>query len=315
MNKIRRFMFLLALPAAGTAAEFQELNWLHPGADSFRHLSFAAVECLDVSREAEAAFRVELGRQLFRTPAVLGGGAVNEGLSCDTCHASGRANPDFYFDGISGEAGTADISNDLVHKLPPDNSLDPIPIPSLVDTGDKESFGAQSPVDSLSGYIRPMLAEALREPEASAAASALAAYVGALSSSACPEQQQDQVAYSVGQQMYEISRAFDVLKDAVRREEAAVMGLAAAAAGHQIGLLHRRYDIETTAGLAGRIMERRRALETIAEALGSTGEEESLDRLDAWWETWQDLRPALLHRSAETLYLRSRLEQWMRNQP
>ena len=82
------------------------MRWLAPGTDAGQLLTRAPSECLAVPADAENAYEVELGRAAFRTPLILGGQAARAGIACETCHRSGRTNPDFDFPGVSGAPGS-----------------------------------------------------------------------------------------------------------------------------------------------------------------------------------------------------------------
>ncbi len=53
------------------------------------------------------------------------------GLSCSSCHLNGRGNPDFRLEGVSGESGTADVTQSLLSHTRGDGVFNPLPIPDL----------------------------------------------------------------------------------------------------------------------------------------------------------------------------------------
>nr|QQZ49991.1 hypothetical protein JKL49_25640 [Phenylobacterium glaciei] len=60
-----------------------------------------------------------------------GGQAARAGVACETCHRSGRSNPDFLFPGVSGPPGSADVTSSLFSSHRGDGIDDPVPIPDL----------------------------------------------------------------------------------------------------------------------------------------------------------------------------------------
>lgn len=86
----------------------------------------------------DAGLKRALGRVAFESPALLGGAAARMGLSCSSCHLNGRGNPDFLVEGISGEAGTADVSSSIFSKVRGNGAFDPVPIPDLAARDGKQ---------------------------------------------------------------------------------------------------------------------------------------------------------------------------------
>ena len=303
-----RICFALSclLGAAGAgAAEFRELAWLDPEADALRQLSTSPLECLAVQEQPDDAYRVEAGRQLFRNPAVLGGRAAELGLNCNACHPAGKADAAFYLDGLSDGPGRVDVSNDLFSKTQADDRLDPVAIAELTDLAQREGFATQ---EARQAYVAPML-DGVEDASSAAAAAALAAYLGALSSTACPEQQQNEMTHTVGQQLYEIARAADVLQEAARRGDDALLDLLILAVQDEIALLQRRYDVEATRETAARITASSEELDALRGSQLSPDELDS--RLAEWRRNWEDLRPMLLMEAEDSLYRRALLEQWL----
>src|SRR5690606_28706352 len=97
--------------ANGSAAEARvpSLRSLHAGADPVQQLASQPVECVDLSGAPEHHALVEAGRLLFRHPVVLGGWAADLGLSCESCHAGGRAHAQFHLAGRSDAPGSVDL--------------------------------------------------------------------------------------------------------------------------------------------------------------------------------------------------------------
>lgn len=77
--------------------------------------------------------RFKLGRLAFNSPRLLGGQAGRMGLSCASCHPSGRDNSDFFIEQISDKPGRADISHHFLSSHGGDAIFNPKPIPDLAD--------------------------------------------------------------------------------------------------------------------------------------------------------------------------------------
>lgn len=116
------------------------LRWIAPGADIVRALTSEPVSCrvplestgsVTVLKNNFKYTNIDVGRIAFESPALLGGAAGRMGLSCASCHINGRGNPDFFLEGVSGAAGTADVTNSLFSKSRGNGAFDPTPIPDL----------------------------------------------------------------------------------------------------------------------------------------------------------------------------------------
>jgi hypothetical protein len=186
----RNSLLLLTLAGAAVAAPalaLDDLNWLAPGSDRLAALTTAPAECVAVPADKEQAWLVALGRVAFRSPALLGGLAARNGMSCDTCHRNGHGNPDFFIAGVSGAPGTADVTSAIFSQTRGDDTVNPVPIPDLTDVSAKSSFGTMRPAHDLPGFVHSVMVEEFqgREP-APAVAQGLVSYVAALKRSACP---------------------------------------------------------------------------------------------------------------------------------
>lgn len=120
-----------ALSDDAQASDIAALRWLGKGSDRVAFLTTQPVECGDRPSGAAAALAVDLGRVAFESPVLLGGAAARRGISCSSCHISGRGNPDFFVEGVSGNAGTADVTSSLFSKTRGDGAFNPKVIPDL----------------------------------------------------------------------------------------------------------------------------------------------------------------------------------------
>jgi hypothetical protein len=188
----RRSSLLIAFTAGGALAAtaappLHALRWVAPGADGARILTERPVECLTAPESASEAYLVEVGRAAFRTPLVLGGAAARSGVECETCHRNGRANRDFRLPGLSGAPGTADVTSFLFSPKRGDEIFDPRPIPDLGGPKSALKVSQASGSPGLERFIHGLVTEEFDGAEPPPAVLAgLAAYVRALSPSACP---------------------------------------------------------------------------------------------------------------------------------
>src|SRR5262249_54496609 len=100
---------------------------------------------------------VELGNTAFSAPSILGPAAQAIGLSCNTCHINGDANPRFFIPGMSTRPGNIDPTGP--HFNPPaDNGLlDPVDIPSLRGIRFPAPYGRDGRTASLREFTRNVI--------------------------------------------------------------------------------------------------------------------------------------------------------------
>lgn len=174
---------LLATGAAPAAdVPLAAMRWLALGADPVALLTQEPTECLALPTDPALARSVEVGRAAFRSPLLLGGQAARAGISCESCHRAGRANPDFRFPGVSGAPGTADVTSSLFSSHRGNGLDDPKPIPDL--SGPRGALKV-APGD-VAPFVRGLIVEEFDGPEPSPAVlQGLADYVRALGPAAC----------------------------------------------------------------------------------------------------------------------------------
>ncbi len=232
---------VLALGAAAAEGPLRAQRWLAAGADKATALGSRPPECLRPPSDPELAYRVEVGRAAFRTPLLLGGQAARAGISCETCHKSGRSNPDFRFPGVSGAPGTADVTSSLFSSHRGDGVDNPRPIPDL--GGPKSALKvSQAPEGrALEGFIHGLVTEEFdgAEPPAGVIED-LADYVRALSPDACPSAAPEPV--RAAGYLDDARRAVRAAQAALARKDAQVALLMVGAARSELGLVYERYD-------------------------------------------------------------------------
>jgi hypothetical protein len=227
-------------------APIRGLLWTAPGADPARALGSVPAECLKIPADAALAASVELGRAAFRTPVLLGGQAGRAGITCETCHRSGRDNPDFLFPGVSGAPGTADVTNSLFSTHRGNGIDDPKPIPDL--SGPKSRLRiSQTPADrALEPFIHGLITEEFDGPEPTPAVlDGLAAYVRALDPAACPERPRRPL--DVRLLMSDARRAIRAAQKQVAASDAATATVMVASARSRLGLIDERYGAPSLA--------------------------------------------------------------------
>lgn len=285
-------MGIVAVQAADAPLRAQA--WLAPQADLVRALTTAPPECLSPATGPEARLAVEVGRAAFRTPTVLGGQAARAGLTCETCHRSGRDNPAFLFPGVSGPAGTADVTSSLFSSHRGDALDDPRPIPDL--SGGRS--GLKVAPEDLPPFIHGLITQEFdgREPPAVVLAG-LVAYVRALSPSACPRA--GVVPVTVASLMSDVRRALAAADALAARGDRPAAGVMIAAARARLGLIDERY------AALPRERRRLRAADTRLSQAAQALREDRPDarrRLAEWSADSVKLEAALTRREGRSLF-------------
>ncbi len=174
---------LLLTVAAGPATPLllREQGWTAPGDTLAYDLTHAPSECL-----AARTPQIEIGRALFRSPALLGGPAARAGLSCHACHSNGRVNARFLLPELTDRAGSADVTSEWSSRVRGDGAMNPVSIPDLAGIATRTAFGrGRDP--SLEHFTLSVIVEEFQgEPPPAQAFAGLIAYLRALDPSACP---------------------------------------------------------------------------------------------------------------------------------
>lgn len=185
---MRAFVAIVCLAIAACQAalthdlvQIKALDWVGTDADPIAHLTQHPSTCLTAPNDPA----VQRGALLFSSPLLLGGQAAKAGLSCAACHRNGRGNPDFFFAGISGAAGTADVTHGLFSKLRADHVFNPVVIPDLATDAGQTQVDRTIPGE-LETFLTAQIVEefAGAAPETSVIAD-LAAYIRAIDDAAC----------------------------------------------------------------------------------------------------------------------------------
>lgn len=250
--------------AASVAPPLRAFAWLPSGTDPVSALDTPPPECLALPSDPESAYRVEVGRAAFRTPMLLGGQAARSGVSCDSCHQAGRANPHFEFPGVSGGPGTADVTSSVFSSKRGDGVDNPRPIPDLGGAKGSLKVSQEGDGQPLATFVRGLIVEEFDGPEPDPAVLAgVAAYVRALSPGACGTASPKVTLHS---QMDEVRRAATTAGQALARGERATALLMIASARSQLGLVDERF---AGAGLKEADLSLRQADEALAAIAGA----------------------------------------------
>ncbi|WP_158915603.1 hypothetical protein [Caulobacter sp. S45] len=233
---------VLATGAAALAAgpSIRAARWVASSADPVAVLTRSPVECLRKPRGAEAAYEVEVGRAAFRTPLLLGGQASRAGLDCESCHRNGRTNPSFFFPGLSGAPGTADVTSSLFSSHRGDGIDNPKPIPDLGGDKARLKIGQANGDPALPLFIHGLITEEFDGAEPTPGVlKGLAAYVRALAPSACAARETEPV--RVEQPISDARRAVQVAIAALDRNDDETAILMVESARSQLALIDERY--------------------------------------------------------------------------
>lgn len=233
----RSLALLILLAGAGPAHDIplRAARWIAPDRDAVALLSSEPSECLRLPKEPGQALSVEIGRAAFRDPLLLGGQAARQGLSCNSCHRSGRGNPDFVFPGLSGAPGTADVTSSLMSSHRGDGVDNPKPIPDL--SGPRERLRVRQGVD---GFVHGLIAQEFdgADPPPRVVAG-LVAYVGALAPVNCPKDAS--VPTTLAARLDDVRRAVRAADGALFLGDAAAARSMLSAARSMLGGLDERY--------------------------------------------------------------------------
>lgn len=177
----------LLLCGASVPVQFplRDALWLQTN-DLAADLTRQPPECLSLPSEPAQRRSAEIGRLAFRDPLLLGGQAARVGLSCSTCHKNGRSNAHFQFPGLSGDPGTADVTNSLMSSHRGDGIFNPKPIPDLAGDPAKLKVSRDPRKKDLPTFIHGLITQEFDGSEPPRAVlDGLADYVRSLSPRAC----------------------------------------------------------------------------------------------------------------------------------
>jgi cytochrome c peroxidase len=103
------------------------------------------------------SYLVKLGDMAFNDPSLFGGVARRAGISCNTCHVNGAANPKLFVPGGSARPGNFDTTGPLFNAKANDHVLDPVRIPSLRGGRYLAPYGHDGRMSSLRDFVRNVI--------------------------------------------------------------------------------------------------------------------------------------------------------------
>lgn len=231
---------LIGLVSVGAAASaplpLREAAWIAPDS-RVAALTLQPAVCTKRPVSEADLGRARTGHVAFNAPLLLGGQAARAGLSCASCHQNGRGNPHFLFPGLSGAAGTADVTSSLMSKHRGDGVFNPKPIPDLAMTPPK--INRDPAKRDLETFIRGLIVEEFDGPEPSAATLAgLAAYVRLQVADSCEGKG---APVTLAQDVGLLANAVMAAKSAVEQRDADTARLLLSSARSALGRIHERY--------------------------------------------------------------------------
>jgi len=143
-------------------------------------------DAIDLPREvfhSEAAggrksYLINLGDLAFSSPFILGGVARQAGISCNTCHINGAANPKLYVPHLSTHPGTFDTTGALFNPKADNSVLDAVRVPSLRGARYLAPYGNNGRTSSLRDFVHDVIVVEFAGPEPSPAVlDAMVAYI------------------------------------------------------------------------------------------------------------------------------------------
>lgn len=267
---VKRLTALAALVFVSAAAEpsilLREQAWTAPGEGMARAMLVHPGECV-----AARTDETEIGRALFRAPALLGGQAARAGLSCNACHSNGRVNAAFLLPALTDRAGHADVTSEWASSVRGDGVANPVAIPDLAGTGARTTFG-QARDPSLEHFVRGVIVEEFAsEALTDEALTGVVAYVRAMDVGACA----GETPVTLASAAEDVRRAVE----AARNADAATARLLLLAAQDGVGRIVERLP-------ARRFGRERRTFEALARELGAIRRADVAARLDAAAPGW-----------------------------
>ena len=269
----------IALAGVVTLAPLRAARWLP--ADRRAHaLAYEPSECLSRATDPIVARQIAIGRAAFRTPLLLGGQAARAGLSCNSCHRSGRGNPDFQFPGLSGAPGTADVTSSLMSSHRGDGIDNPKAIPDLSGAPEKLKISREPADRKLETFIHGLIVEEFDGPEPTTMTlDGLATYVRALSPRGCPSSSEQPM--RLAEYLSDARAAMQAAQYALDAHDPATARLMLASARSALGMIDERYVASALARDRELLRDADLELAAIQDAV-DTGTTDATLRIAAW---------------------------------
>jgi len=113
------------------------------------------------------SYLFNLGDMLFSSSAIFGGKARDAGMSCNSCHQQGAANPALYVPGLSGRPGTFDTTGAFFNPKADNGVFDPVTVPSLRGAKFLAPYGHDGRFSSLRDFVRNVVVNEFAGPQPS----------------------------------------------------------------------------------------------------------------------------------------------------
>jgi hypothetical protein len=245
LDRLRPRLLLLslaALAAAGTAAPTAKLpilaaNWLAPDG-RVAALTTRPRDCARPPARADERALFEVGRTAFRAPLLLGGQAARAGLSCESCHSNGRRNSAFRFPGLSGAAGTADVTSSIMSSHRGNGLFDPRPIPDLASP---VKIARDPGSGALERFVHGLIVEEFDGPQPPALVErGLALYIRAMDAGRCAAEAREPI--TLAGMIDDSRRAIASAAYAWNAGDRPAARLMVSAARARLGLIDERFD-------------------------------------------------------------------------
>jgi hypothetical protein len=267
------------------ASDIVQLRWIAKSSDRVAALTQLPPSCEVAGETTERS----LGQVAFESPALLGGAAARMGLACSSCHLNGRGNADFFLDGLSDQAGTADVTSSVLSRVRGDGNFNPKLIPDVGLRDGKQirdRRGAEFAA-KVHGLIEEEFDGQAPPPQVF---SAVIAYLDGLDPAACGT---GVVPVSAGRDLDAVEAAYEAGR-AGPNDATRLFYLRAARA--RLERIHERYAAPGQAAIRSELVHRSRQMEVMADAIRAGTE------LPAIEPGWPALRAKLEREAARSLY-------------
>jgi len=248
-----------------------------------------------------------IGEALFRTPTLLGGQAAKARISCNSCHINGTDNPYFLFPNISGEPGTADVSNSFFSSFRGNQNFDPVKIPDLRKVGKiSHDLGTQE----LRIFIRGLIVEEFNGHEPSdSTLNALTFYVRNVKNTDMNQSNKRQ-SLSVKDPLKIINQATENIKLSLNNDDLEIANLLTASVRNQLGLIHERYNNPKHKYIRTHIIKSSNSLALIKNNWSHDNpKHDSFSAIDIWEKEFTHLSAKLYQQEKYSLYNIKKLRQ------
>jgi hypothetical protein len=287
----------LLLCGASTPGDLplRDARWL-TSPDLATDLTHQPAECRGESHDAALRRSEEIGRIAFRAPLLLGGQAARAGLSCATCHRNGRTNAHFHFPGLSGDAGTADVTASLMSSHRGDGIFNPKLIPDLAGDPAKLKISRDAQKDDLRKFIHGLITQEFDGAEPPPAVLAgLVAYVRSMSPAKC--RGPASVAISLQSMLDDVNQAVRLAQESYADGDKATGRLLVGASRSMLGMIDERFQSpggEASRHILGEADSDLKAIE-LADIV-------SPGPFEAWRGKWPDRENRLRSAEARSLF-------------